>query len=223
MNLSCRPFSQSSSVRCSITPPAAEPALLTMISTRPSALWPCSMNALRIGILAQVGGDGDDLAAGRLRNLLGGGFERLLAARADGDVNAFLRQRQCNALADALAAAGHQRRLALKFQVHRWFLPGVPLLITGPDPAGPAAAVSRQDARLRPACRMSRLSRSGVIGSSVTALGAPSASSIAAASAAPTALAPPSPAPFQSQRIERARRVLADHDLRPAASRARSA
>src|ERR1700679_1207571 len=43
MNLSCRPLSQSSSVRCSITPPAAEPALLTMMSIRPSALWPAQM------------------------------------------------------------------------------------------------------------------------------------------------------------------------------------
>src|SRR5215471_5623585 len=43
MNLSWRPFSQSSSVKCSMTPPAAEPALLTMMSIRPSALAPCSM------------------------------------------------------------------------------------------------------------------------------------------------------------------------------------
>src|SRR6185437_15004843 len=46
MNLSCRPLSQSSSVKCSITPPAAEPALLTMMSTRPSALAPCPMKFL---------------------------------------------------------------------------------------------------------------------------------------------------------------------------------
>src|SRR6185437_1973205 len=46
MNLSCRPFSQSSSVKCSMTPPAAEPALLTMMSTRPSALAPCSTKFL---------------------------------------------------------------------------------------------------------------------------------------------------------------------------------
>src|SRR5262249_21439729 len=46
MNLSWRPFSQSSSLKCSITPPAAEPALFTMISTRPSALAPCSMKFL---------------------------------------------------------------------------------------------------------------------------------------------------------------------------------
>src|SRR4249919_1691575 len=46
MNLSWRPLSQSSPVRCSMTPPAAEPALLTMMSTRPSALWPCSTKFL---------------------------------------------------------------------------------------------------------------------------------------------------------------------------------
>ena len=69
---------------------------------------------LGIGVLAQIGGDGDDLAAGRLRDLLGGGFERLLAARADGDVDALLRQRQGDAFADAFAAAGHQRRLAVE-------------------------------------------------------------------------------------------------------------
>src|SRR5205085_6120957 len=36
MNLSCRPFCQSSSVSVSITPPGAEPALLTKMSMRPN-------------------------------------------------------------------------------------------------------------------------------------------------------------------------------------------
>src|SRR3984957_7556382 len=43
MNLSCKPLSQASSERCSMTPPGAAPALLTMMSTRPSTLCPCSM------------------------------------------------------------------------------------------------------------------------------------------------------------------------------------
>src|SRR6266508_3704480 len=46
MNLSCSPFSQSASLRCSMTPPGAEPALLTMMSTRPSALCPCATKFL---------------------------------------------------------------------------------------------------------------------------------------------------------------------------------
>src|ERR1035437_1788335 len=56
MNLSWSPFSQSSSVRCSITPPAAEPALLTMMSTRPSALCPCSMKFLASASLVRSAG-----------------------------------------------------------------------------------------------------------------------------------------------------------------------
>src|SRR5262249_22367104 len=42
MNLSCSPCAQASSDRCSITPPGADPALLTMMSTRPRLLCPCS-------------------------------------------------------------------------------------------------------------------------------------------------------------------------------------
>src|SRR6476661_4219965 len=47
MNLSCSDCSQSASDRCSITPPGEEPALLTIMSMRPSALWPCSMKFLQ--------------------------------------------------------------------------------------------------------------------------------------------------------------------------------
>ena len=43
-------------------------------------------------------------------------FQRPLAARADGDVDAFLGQRQRDALADAFLAAGHQRGLALSLR-----------------------------------------------------------------------------------------------------------
>src|SRR5262245_22514313 len=46
MNLSCIACPQSASDRCSITPPGAEPALLTMMSTRPSALAPCATKFL---------------------------------------------------------------------------------------------------------------------------------------------------------------------------------
>src|SRR5664279_5386137 len=56
MNLSWRPFSQSSSVRCSMTPPAAEPALLTMMSTRPKALCACSMKFLASASLRRSAG-----------------------------------------------------------------------------------------------------------------------------------------------------------------------
>src|SRR5579883_187550 len=43
MNLSCSARAQSSSVKCSMTPPGAEPALLTRMSMRPSALCACLM------------------------------------------------------------------------------------------------------------------------------------------------------------------------------------
>ena len=72
-----------------------------------------------VGVFAQIGRDGDDLAPGCLGDLLRGGLERLLAARADGDVDAFLGQRQRDALADAFAAAGDQRGLAFELEVHR--------------------------------------------------------------------------------------------------------
>ena len=164
---------------------------------------------LRIGVLAQIGGDGDDLAAGRLAQ---SPWRRLPAAPCG--ARRWRRQRPpspapCNALADALAAAGHQRRLALKFQVHRWFLPGVPFVaywaLSGRS-SGRGFAARRS---LRPACRMSRLSRNGVIGSSVTASGR--AERIVdrrgdrGADRIDAALA----GALQSQRIERARRVLA--------------
>src|SRR6185437_11983822 len=81
---------------------------------------------LGVGVFAQIGGDGDDLAAGLFGDLLGGGFEWLLAARTDGDIDAFARQRQRNTFADAFAAAGDQRGLDLEFEVHR-FPPSVRL------------------------------------------------------------------------------------------------
>ena len=71
------------------------------MSTRPSALCALLDEILGVGVLAQIGGDGDDLAAGRLGDLLGRGLERLHAARADGDIDAFLGERERDALADA--------------------------------------------------------------------------------------------------------------------------
>src|SRR5262249_39590667 len=77
-----------------------------------------------VRILAEVGGNGDDLAAGCLRDLGGGRLERLLAPGADRDVDAFLRQRPRKCPSPAPAAAGHQRGLAFELQVH------VDLLVT---------------------------------------------------------------------------------------------
>src|SRR5581483_2560381 len=56
MNLSCSPCSQSFSVMCSMTPPGAEPALLTMMSTRPRALCPCSTKFLASASLVRSAG-----------------------------------------------------------------------------------------------------------------------------------------------------------------------
>ena len=53
-----------------------------------------------------------------LGDLGGRRFQHVLAPRADRDVDAFLGERERDALADALAAAGHQRGLALKLKVH---------------------------------------------------------------------------------------------------------
>src|SRR5476649_2518637 len=72
-----------------------------------------------VGVLAQVGRDGDDLAPRRLGDFLGSSLERLFAARADGDIDAFLGQQKRDALADAFAAAGDQRGLAFELEVHR--------------------------------------------------------------------------------------------------------
>src|SRR6185437_11744464 len=95
MNLSCRPFCQSSSESVSRTPPGAEPALLTNTSMRPKCL--CALST----------------------NFLGGFLQHILAARAHRHIAALARQRRSDALADAFAAAGDARDLALQLQVHR--------------------------------------------------------------------------------------------------------
>ena len=58
MNLSCSDCSQSASDRCSSTPPGEEPALLTRMSTRPSALWPCATKFLASASLLRSAGIG---------------------------------------------------------------------------------------------------------------------------------------------------------------------
>ena len=75
--------------------------------------------ALGIGFLGQVGDKGEHFAAARFADFLRRLLERLLAARADRYVAAFARQRCGDPLADAFAAAGDARDLALQLQVHR--------------------------------------------------------------------------------------------------------
>ncbi len=75
----------------------------------------------RLGVVGEVGGDGDDLAAGCLGDFGCRGFESVLTARADRDIDAFLRKQERDALADAFAAAGDEGGLVRKFQVHVQF------------------------------------------------------------------------------------------------------
>src|SRR5262249_61156813 len=63
-------------------------------------------------------GHADHLRARRPRELLDRGFERGLVPRADRDPDALLRETERDRLADALAAAGDQRRLSLQAEVH---------------------------------------------------------------------------------------------------------
>ncbi len=62
--------------------------------------------------LCQIGGDGNDLPAGLVSNLLRRRFQRFRAACADGDIDAFLRKRPGNRFAYSGAAAGHRRAFA---------------------------------------------------------------------------------------------------------------
>src|SRR5690606_34546988 len=56
--------------------------------------------------------------AGCRADVLGGRVQRPLVPREDRDVHALPRQRLRDRLADAAAAAGHERALALKLQIH---------------------------------------------------------------------------------------------------------
>src|SRR6478672_7017527 len=77
-----------------------------------------------VAVLSQVSGNSDDLSPGFLGDLIRHRFERFLAPGADRDIDAFLGERTGDALANALAATGHQRGLALELEVHR-FLPNL--------------------------------------------------------------------------------------------------
>src|SRR5207253_3011062 len=66
----------------------------------------------------EVSGHGEDLRAGRPRQLLGRGFERGLVPGADRHPDAFLGEPERDRLADSLATAGDQRRLSLQAEVH---------------------------------------------------------------------------------------------------------
>ena len=86
------------------------------MSTRPSALWACSMKFLASASLRRSAGMATILRLVCLAISSAVCFERLLAAGADRDVDAFLRQCERDAFADALAAAGHQRGLAFELE-----------------------------------------------------------------------------------------------------------
>src|SRR5262249_16243384 len=118
MNLSCRPCSQASSDRCSITPPGAEPALLTMMSTRPSALWPCSTNLLASPSLVRSAVMAKILRPVSLAISAAAASSGSLRRGPTADAAASPPRAAAPARADAFAAAGHQRGLAFELKVH---------------------------------------------------------------------------------------------------------
>ena len=127
------------------------------MSTRPSALTPCSMKFLASASLRRSAGMATILRPVCFGDFLRGGLERLLAARADGDVDAFLGQRQRDALADAFAAAGDQRGLAFELEVHR-------------DPPEFISVCAPASGRLRPTANSSASAALNAAGSSVGTL-----------------------------------------------------
>ena len=66
----------------------------------------------------QIGGDGVNFDAGRLRDLSAGPLQHVAGARNDGEVDAFSRQRQRAGLAEPAARAAHQRGFASDAEVH---------------------------------------------------------------------------------------------------------
>ncbi len=74
--------------------------------------------ALHRGIVGGVGAHAHHTSAGERGELARAGAQRLLATCQQRHVGAFLRQHAGNRLADAAAAAGHQRALAVQLQVH---------------------------------------------------------------------------------------------------------
>ena len=71
----------------------------------------------RLSVAGGVGADADDLAAGLGGQLGGRRRECLRVAGQQRDVCAFLRQHARDGLADASAAAGHERPLAFELQI----------------------------------------------------------------------------------------------------------
>src|SRR3954453_14861538 len=136
MNLSCSPFCQSSSVSVSMTPPGADPALLTKISMRPKCLCAPSTKSLAPASRVRSATMANTLrpppprspAAARAADLLGSPLEHVLATRADRDIAAFAGERHGDSLADAFAAAGDAGDLALQLQVHCDLLLSWPML-----------------------------------------------------------------------------------------------
>ena len=85
----------------------------------PSERGVCFLDeAFGVGTAGQVGGDGNDLAAGFLGDFGGGGFERFFPPRADSHVDTFASQRARDRLADAFAGAGDDRFLVFHRQIH---------------------------------------------------------------------------------------------------------
>jgi octopine/nopaline transport system substrate-binding protein len=103
---------------------AATPGIFVVTSSSPSAGFTTAIDrltlddvdpaerlrafldeGLRVGVACQVGGERHHLLARGVADLLRGVVERPLAARADGDVDAFLRKPHRDALADACACA----------------------------------------------------------------------------------------------------------------------
>jgi hypothetical protein len=58
-----------------------------------------------VAVFAQIGRNGDDLAAGFLGDFIRGCLDRLYAPRTDRDVDAFLGRQADDAISDAFAAA----------------------------------------------------------------------------------------------------------------------
>src|SRR5262249_22814352 len=74
---------------------------------------------LAAGVGGDVDGDGSDLHAGLLADLLGRRLELGFGARIDHEVDAFARQRHGAALAQSLARRADDRLAALDTHVHR--------------------------------------------------------------------------------------------------------
>src|SRR5271157_5454548 len=111
MNLSCNDCAQCSSVRKSRTPPGADPALFTRISMRPSAVSASLTKASASAGLVRSAG----IATILRRRCL----ERLLATRADRDIDTLASQGKGDRLANPGAPAGDECRLPVHLEIHK--------------------------------------------------------------------------------------------------------